>query len=347
MSGEFTKGTTIKPAVVGTIANPDDYNQNIAGQSKDSILGIDADGNFTDFNMGDESKGVNGTLVNIIKLREAGALKFYNASGVFINTVNLGQATNVLLGQTYLPNLITVSNGADSDHDIDFSAGNFIFSDGSGQAVITGTRTKKIDTVYGIGTGAGGLDTGTVAADTIYYMFAIYNPTTDFADGLFSLSSASPTLPSGYTKFRRIAALMTDGSANIRTGTYIHNSYNSYDFFYDVDVTDYYVSSPSTSTNTSLALSVPSVSGVIAKVMCVGRTGTSASDALDVDFGHNNQTLVADKTIEILGDASRYASIIDNIPCVDADATIKYSIFTSAVARSLAFLTKGWSESVQ
>jgi hypothetical protein len=45
--------------------------------------------------------------------------------------------------------------------------------------------------------GANGLDTGTIANDTWYAVWVIYNGTT--VSGLLSLSGTSPTLPSGYT----------------------------------------------------------------------------------------------------------------------------------------------------
>ena len=51
----------------------------------------------------------------------------------------------------------------------------------------------------GVNAGANGLDTGTVAAGNWYYIFAIYNPTTDTTASLVSLSMTAPTLPAGYT----------------------------------------------------------------------------------------------------------------------------------------------------
>lgn len=60
---------------------------------------------------------------------------------------------------------------------------------------------------------AGGLDTGSTAANTWYYVFTIYNGTT--VNSLMSLSATSPTLPSGYTYFARISSLRLDGSKNI------------------------------------------------------------------------------------------------------------------------------------
>jgi hypothetical protein len=233
MAGEFTKSTAIVPAVVGTVANPDEYNQNIAGQSKDAIVAIDADGNFIDGDIGDETLGANGTLVTNLKLREGGNLKFYNASGVFQNNVNLGQATNSLLGQTLLPDQITISNGTDVDHDIDFTAGNFNFDDGSGQAVAT-ALTKQIDASWVAGDNAGGLDTGTVAADTFYYCYVIHNPTTGVSDAIFTATYNSPTLPTGYTKKAYRGAILTDGSGNIRSFIRRGNT-----FIFDLPVINY------------------------------------------------------------------------------------------------------------
>ncbi len=100
MANEFlNKPPSIRPAITGAIADPDEYNQNIAGQSKDSVTFIDQDGLFVDGNLGDEALGANGSLTNLIKLRQGGLLKFYNPSGVFVNDVNLGQATESLIGQ--------------------------------------------------------------------------------------------------------------------------------------------------------------------------------------------------------------------------------------------------------
>lgn len=51
----------------------------------------------------------------------------------------------------------------------------------------------------GANSGANGLDTGSMAAGNIYSLYVIYNGTT--VASLISLSSTSPTLPSGYTKY--------------------------------------------------------------------------------------------------------------------------------------------------
>ena len=62
------------------------------------------------------------------------------------------------------------------------------------------------------GTGANGLDTGTIATSTWYNLFVIYNPTTGTVASLLSLSATAPTLPSGYTYFYRVGALRNAAS---------------------------------------------------------------------------------------------------------------------------------------
>ena len=58
-------------------------------------------------------------------------------------------------------------------------------------------------------TGANGLDTGSAAEATWYYVFAIYNPTTSTLSGLLSLPATAPTLPTGYTLYARLGAVQT------------------------------------------------------------------------------------------------------------------------------------------
>lgn len=61
--------------------------------------------------------------------------------------------------------------------------------------------------------GVNGLDTGSVAASTWYYVWAISDGTN--FKGLYSLSATSPTLPGGYTYELLVGVVQTDGSANL------------------------------------------------------------------------------------------------------------------------------------
>lgn len=63
--------------------------------------------------------------------------------------------------------------------------------------------------------GANGLDTGTEAINTWYYLWVADNSLTGASIALLSASSTSPTLPSGYDKKRRLPiAIRNDSSGN-------------------------------------------------------------------------------------------------------------------------------------
>jgi hypothetical protein len=159
---------------------------------------------------------------------------------------------NPTASRGYLSGYEIANNSTDSEHDIDISVGIARNDDNDGDIVLATALTKQIDAAWSAGTNAGGLDTGTVAADTWYYPWAIYNPTTFTEDALLSLSQTSPTLPSGYTKKRRIrGAVLTDGSANIIP---FHQNENF--FFYNDRIVDLNTTTMGT-TRQLLTVSVP------------------------------------------------------------------------------------------
>jgi hypothetical protein len=85
--------------------------------------------------------------------------------------------------------------------------------------------TNEYVTVTTTVSGVGGLDTGTIADSTLYYVFAIGSSLGQAPGaGLISLSETAPVLPYNYDMFRRVGAVLTDGSAHYlefqQTGNY-------------------------------------------------------------------------------------------------------------------------------
>lgn len=106
-------------------------------------------------------------------------------------------------------NLVVSATGTDAS--ISMSADEIIVEDSS----------HKYKTLRGLSltastsaTGAGGLDTGTVASGTWYAVWLIYNSTTSTSALLLSLSGTSPTLPSDYTYKVRIGWIQTHATTN-------------------------------------------------------------------------------------------------------------------------------------
>jgi hypothetical protein len=77
--------------------------------------------------------------------------------------------------------------------------------------------------------GAGGLDTGTEASNTWYYIFAIAQPG-GTASALLSLSPTGPTMPGGYTFKALVGAVRNNASGNFQAFTQKANSvyYNNH-----------------------------------------------------------------------------------------------------------------------
>lgn len=99
-----------------------------------------------------------------------------------------------------------------SNTTVTLSADAIIVQDSNGNTRKLSTYSQTLNSAT---SGAGGLDTGSVAGTTWYYVYAIFNPATNTQSILMSLSASSPTLPSGYTFASGvISAVKTDGSAH-------------------------------------------------------------------------------------------------------------------------------------
>jgi hypothetical protein len=102
---------------------------------------------------------------------------------------------------------LTLSNNAsDAANDIDIAAGEAA-STGTDPVlmVLASALTKRLDAAWAVGTGNGGLDTGSIA-NGWYYVWLIRRSDTGVVDVLFSASATSPTMPANYDQKRRIGA---------------------------------------------------------------------------------------------------------------------------------------------
>lgn len=154
------------------------------------------------------------TVSSGIPLSTAGLLPA--GSLITLTYLNVDSGFRVALTTPLWVSPITIANNAtDANNDIDFSAGVFQFSDGSGRAIAT-AMTKRLDANWAAGTNQGGLDTGSKTAVTWYHCYAIYNPTTQASDFLFSTGATAPTaLPSGFTKYKWVGAVLNNSGNNI------------------------------------------------------------------------------------------------------------------------------------
>jgi hypothetical protein len=121
--------------------------------------------------------------------------------------VPIGYFRNLLLGNAAGPQSFTAPSTPNNQVKIKADALSLQNSSGWQVALSSVSVTADVTT-----SGANGLDTGSVVANTWYSAWVIYNGTTIAA--LLSLSATAPTMPSGYTYKARVGWFLTDGSSH-------------------------------------------------------------------------------------------------------------------------------------
>ena len=236
-------------------------------------------------------------------------------------------ATTTTQGIAYLNKPITLSYNSTTV--IDYSAGTFQFDDGSDSGVLSAGSIDITDFFP------------TPGNNTPYYLFAVKNLTTGATTVIPSNSKTSPTLPSGFTKKKYVGALMTNGSGEIRSGTWIYGN-GVYEFEYIVEVEDVVLDNPSTG-ETVHPLTIPL--NVFANVIGYGNIDGSTS-ILRYNFGSTTKNLT---TYTSVTSNMVVASIETRRPRLGqqfytADAQVKINILERTNVCNIRILTKGWKE---
>ncbi|NNH46240.1 hypothetical protein HLI03_32145 [Rhizobium laguerreae] len=114
---------------------------------------------------------------------------------------------------------LTLSNNVGSPNtSIDFAAG----SARSGSSFVSSAAsfTKRVNGTWAVGSGNGGLDAGSVAANATYFAYALRKTTDGTFDVVLSTSATiagvTTTLLTGYTIVKCIGVVLTDASSLIR-----------------------------------------------------------------------------------------------------------------------------------
>lgn len=132
-------------------------------------------------------------------------------TGGFIIT-NQSVFSNTTAGSVPGKTQTVIINGT-SDTNITITAAAIALWDGSASFF---TALGVNVTINAATNGANGLDTGGLGPASWYAIYVIYNPGTNTVAGLLSLNFTTPAaLPSGYTMYARVGAIITDGSAHL------------------------------------------------------------------------------------------------------------------------------------
>jgi hypothetical protein len=144
-----------------------------------------------------------------------------NSAGVLIQTQDsVGDNTGTdVLPPNYLAGLDLGINALDPANDIDIAAGAARDAADSEDMTLASALVKQTNAAWAVGTNAGGLDTGSLSANTLYYVWLIKRTDTGVVDVLFSTSNSSPTMPTNYDKKRVIGSFKTGATAVIDPAT--------------------------------------------------------------------------------------------------------------------------------
>lgn len=122
------------------------------------------------------------------------------------NLTAIGVLSGLLFGMTLS------NNGSDATNDIDIAAGSC--TDSTGVRLLVGSAlTKQLDATWAAGNNAGGRMSAAAIANTTYHVFAIYKDSDGSVDYGFDVSATAPTMPTGYTYFRRIGSIIRAAGA--------------------------------------------------------------------------------------------------------------------------------------
>jgi hypothetical protein len=103
---------------------------------------------------------------------------------------------------------LVIQSGTPTAHSATITAGAVVLADASTFGMVRNVNVACDLTL----SGAGGLDTGSVAINTWYALYLAQNPNTSAVVALASTNFSAPALPSGYTRYARFGAVRTSGA---------------------------------------------------------------------------------------------------------------------------------------
>ncbi len=142
--------------------------------------------------------------------------------------------SSVQFGQVpwFYANGLKISNDATTpDTKLDIATGSCMDSTGVYQFEVNTALVVDATT-----NGLNGLDTGSLAASTVYKVFIVGDPVTQQAIGAMISLSATPLLPFGYSVYKLIGYVTTDSSVHFLKGYWTAGNSGTRLFTYDAPI---------------------------------------------------------------------------------------------------------------
>jgi hypothetical protein len=234
----------------------------------------------------------------------AGTIAEVVYDGTSFHLVSVNAPTPGVLSGMALSN-----NATDIVNDIDVTAGQC--ADSTGSVLMRGAAmTKRLDAAWAAGTGNGGRLSAAAIANVTYHFFAIRKDSDGSIDYGFDVSPTAPTMPTGYTYFRRIGSVIRASAALllfVQTGD---------DFVLTTRVPNTNAAAATTGARTLVAVTVPTGVKMKARLRVTVSNAAGANllvtspDETDQGAGNDNSTFPINAgttvggQIEVLTDTS-------------------------------------------
>lgn len=185
--------------------------------------------------------------------------------------------------------LILSNSAVDATNDIVIAAGTATDSTGLVTMRLASALTKALDATWVVGTGAGGMASGTTkTAATWYYAYLIMRSDTGVVDVVFDDNRTTPSQPTNYTHFRYIGAVYNNVSDVL--AQFVQSTADPDEFIWEDPTNDVQVANLGTTSASYTATAPPAthahLSGyyadaTVAQILYVRATGqTNAAAAI-------------------------------------------------------------------
>jgi hypothetical protein len=248
-------------------------------------------------------------------------------------------AENIVPVDGYIYGLTLSNNGTDATNDIDIAVGAAGDSDGHTVMRLTTAITKRTDAAWAVGSGNGGMDTGSVANGTVH-VWLIQRSDTGVTDALFSASATAPTMPANYDRKRRIGSLKREAAVMI---PFVQNG----DFFYrGTPSQDITTDNPGTSAVTATLTGLPT--GVVFTAIVTVNYNAPAASSARFYASALTQTDVAPSAatvFQIYAPVAAIGSASNLFIPTNTSAQIRYRVDGSEAGTFARIISIGWVDS--
>ncbi len=180
--------------------------------------------------------------------------------------------------------------------------------------------------------GLNGLDTGSLAASTVYAVLLVWDPVSAQATGaMVSLSATAPLMPFGYSAFKLIGYVTTDSSAHFLKGYWTAGNTASRLFTFDAPIICLSAGTQTSYTGVALTTFVPAIADMPV-VIYSNFTANAAADILNLQ-GYNSTGDAVTVVAPVAGATAHTTSQNTVLAQLNTAApSIKYKVSAGAVS---------------